>query len=213
MKTIVLVVATICFSLLAHAQTFDEWFKQKKTQKKYLIQQIAALEGYIGVAQKGYKIAKDGLGFIGDMKSGEFSLHKDYFNSLKTVNPEIKRYYKVSAIIVLQNNILNTCGANKKVLKKSGMISKAELDYYDKAISRLKENCNSQLDELTMVVSSGRVEMKDDERIKRIDNIHHQMQDNYTFAVSFGNEAKMLATARKQEMNDLITSRALQDIK
>jgi len=32
------------------AQTFAEWFQQKKTQKKYLLQQIAALQVYIGSA-------------------------------------------------------------------------------------------------------------------------------------------------------------------
>ncbi|MCH5688762.1 conjugal transfer protein TraI [Niabella sp. W65] len=34
------------------AQTFAEWFQQKKTQKKYLLQQIAALQVYIGYAKK-----------------------------------------------------------------------------------------------------------------------------------------------------------------
>ena len=41
------------------AQTFAEWFRQSATQKKYLLQQIAALQVYIGYVQKGYSIAKE----------------------------------------------------------------------------------------------------------------------------------------------------------
>ena len=60
------------------AQTFSEWFRQKKTQKKYLLQQIAALQVYIGYAQKGYRIAKEGLTTIGGFTKGEFDLHSDF---------------------------------------------------------------------------------------------------------------------------------------
>ncbi|ULT42931.1 conjugal transfer protein TraI [Niabella defluvii] len=55
------------------AQTFAEWFQQKKTQKKYLLQQIAALQVYIGYAKKGYNIAKDGLNTIGGFTRGELT--------------------------------------------------------------------------------------------------------------------------------------------
>jgi len=67
-----------------HAQTFSEWFRQKKTQKKYLLQQIAALQVYIGYAQKGYRIAKEGLTTIGGFTKGEFDLHSDFINSLSS---------------------------------------------------------------------------------------------------------------------------------
>ena len=43
------------------AQTLAEWVSQKVTQKKYLLQQIAALQVYSGYLSKGYSIAKDGL--------------------------------------------------------------------------------------------------------------------------------------------------------
>ncbi len=51
----------VLFALLhssgTKAQTFDEWFRQSATQKKYLLQQIAGLQVYIGYVQKGYSIA------------------------------------------------------------------------------------------------------------------------------------------------------------
>lgn len=56
-------------------QTFHEWFRQKKTQKKYLIQQIAALKVYLGYVQKGYSIAQKGLTTVSNIKKGNFDLH------------------------------------------------------------------------------------------------------------------------------------------
>ncbi|MBK8088802.1 MAG: hypothetical protein IPK31_13170 [Chitinophagaceae bacterium] len=53
MKKIILlpVIATFLFNA-ANAQTLNEWVNQKSTQKKYLLQQIAALQVYIGYAKK-----------------------------------------------------------------------------------------------------------------------------------------------------------------
>jgi 3-phenylpropionate/cinnamic acid dioxygenase small subunit len=46
---------------LINAQTFDEWFKQKETQIKYLVEQIGALKAYGEVVKRGYDIAHNGL--------------------------------------------------------------------------------------------------------------------------------------------------------
>ena len=58
------------------AQTFSEWFRQKKTQEKYLIQQIAGLEVYAGYLKKGYKIFDTGSKTISKIKSGDLNMHQ-----------------------------------------------------------------------------------------------------------------------------------------
>src|SRR5258706_10649819 len=100
MKKMVLVMLLI-FNY-AYGQTYDEWFRQQKTQIKYLTEQIAALQVYAGYVEKGYKIAKDGLDAIHAIKQGDFSLHNKYFSSLKNVNHNVKAYAKIADIIALQ---------------------------------------------------------------------------------------------------------------
>lgn len=64
-----LLIVMISFSACwVKAQTFNEWFKQKKTQIQYLIDQIAALQVYSQSLQKGYDIADAGLKFIHGIK-------------------------------------------------------------------------------------------------------------------------------------------------
>src|SRR6266498_4565607 len=83
----------------SYGQTWNEWFRQKKTQIQYLVKQIAALKVYTDYLEKGYNIAKDGTNLINDIKHGDFNLHNNYFTSLKSVSSSVRNYSKVSAIV------------------------------------------------------------------------------------------------------------------
>ena len=212
-KTLLMLLLFLSAAGSVQAQTFSEWFRQKKTQKKYLLQQIAALQVYIEYAQKGYKIAKEGLTTIGGFTKGEFNLHGDYFNSLKMVNPEIKQYAKVADIIAMQLKIVQDYNRSYGQISRSNAFNADELDYFRSVFSRLLDGCEETLDELIAVTTNGKLEMKDDERMARIDKLYLDMQDKYTFSQSFSNDAKTLAAARAKENTDAQTSRALQGIK
>lgn len=213
MKRLIILILFAILSTGTKAQTFAEWFRQSSTQKKYLLQQIAALQVYIGYVQKGYSIAKQGLNTISDIKHGEFNLHKDYFNSLKTVNPKIKSYSKVADIIALQVNIIKVYKDAAKQVKQSGSFAVGEISYINGVFERLVDDCTKTIDALITVTTSGELEMKDDERLKRIDALYSDMQDKYTFVQGFSNEAKLLAGSRIREQNDIQTSRAVNGIK
>lgn len=212
-RTLLALSLLLTLSSAANAQNFSEWFRQKKTQKKYLIQQIAANQVYLEYLNKGYQIAKDGLGVIGSFKRGEFNLHGDYFNSLKTVNPEIKRYAKVINIIDLQLKIVRGTSNSLRQFSRSDAFSSDEMDHVQRVFGRLLEDCETSLDELLAVTTDGELEMKDDERIARIDRIYLEMLDKHTFFQSFSKETQMMAAARIQENKDVNTSRALQGAK
>lgn len=213
MKRLLILMLFAIFCTSTKAQTFAEWFQQSSTQKKYLLQQIAALQVYIGYVQKGYSIAKQGLNTISDIKNGEFNLHKDYFNSLKSVNPTIKNYSKVADIIALQVNIIKVYKEAAKQVKQSRSFNAKEINYINGVFERLLDDCTKTIDALTTVTISGELEMKDDERLKRIDDLYTDMQEKYTFVKSFSNEAKMLAASRIREQIEIQTSRALNGIK
>ncbi len=168
---------------------------------------------YIGYAQKGYQIAKEGLTTIGGFTRGEFNLHADYFNSLKVVNPEIKHYAKVAEIIGLQVKIVQNYNSTYRKLQSTDAFSNDELNYIRSAFSNLLDDCEKTLDELIAVTTDGKLEMKDDERIARIDKLYVDMQDKLTFCNSFSNDAKLLAVSRIKEQTEVKTSRALQGIK
>lgn len=213
MKKIFILLILTLLGLRTEAQTFAEWFQQKKTQEKYLLQQIAALKVYYGYVKTGYEISEKGLKVIGDIKNGDLNLHTEYFHSLEEVNPEIRDHPKIDDIIDLQINIINTYKKVYSNVGESGTINSEEVNYLQRVYTRLLDDCAVTIDELTTLTTAGNLEMKDDERLERINVLYINMQDKYLFARIFDNEVRALVAGRLQEQSDLKTSFFLNGIK
>jgi len=198
----IVVMSTISF---VQAQTWNEWFSQKKTQKKYLLQQIAALQMYMGYAKKGYDIVGSGLHTIRDISNGEFSLHNSFIASLKAVNPLVRKSTKVADIIVMQIEISR---AFKNTGKNSLLPVSSQL-YIAEVKEKVIDECWNDLEELLLIVTSGRIEMSDNERIERLDRIYLAMLDKSAFAQNFTAEVDMLVLQKKSELNSIERIRRL----
>ena len=200
----------IIFPLLVQAQNF---FAQKKTKLKYIAQQIALFEVYTGYLKKGYDIAQDGLKVINDIKHGDFDLHNDYFNSLKKVNTAVKDYAQADSTANIQEEILNINADINKFIRDNENIQEQEKEYIKKVMSNLLSECQENLNQLVMLTTDSAATLKDDERIKRIDDLNADIKDKYSFAKYFESSIKMLALLRAKGMNDINTSKLLYGIK
>lgn len=209
MKRIVIVVLVLTVSVGAKAQTFKEWFEQKKTQIEYLVNQIAALKVYANTIEKGYRIAHEGLTVIGNIKKGDFSLHSNYFSSLKLVNPQIKTYWKVADIIQTEVSIIKSYNRQNKLLHSSRSFTSDEVKYCSAVFSNLLDGCNDIIDELIAMTTDHRLQMKDDERMERIDELHAAIKDRQKFILSFESEISLLAVQRARDQNDVVLLRSL----
>lgn len=194
MKKLVVVLSLLLLSI-PNIQGQAKW-------RKEMLLQIAALQVYMDYAKKGYNVVKKGLNFIGDVKKGEVSLHSDYFNSLRKINPKIKKYSKVMDIVLLQLKIIKISNQTFKQLKQQDLFSGSELEYIQRSFDRLFENCNKTLDELLIITTDANLEMKDDQRIERIDGLYENMSSDYIFCVNFSNEAKMFSLSKAKERDD-----------
>lgn len=195
------------------AQTLQEWTQQKKTQIKYLLQQIAANKIYIAYLQKGYSIANRGLTTIREIKSGDFDLHYNFLSSLKAVNPTIKNAGKVVGIIALQIKIIRESKQAAERIREMNQFIPEEINYCSKVFDNLLEDCLKNTDELFMIISWGDLTMTDDERMKRIDKLYANMQSKYGFCASFSNEMSLLAIQRLNEQIEVNQSKILNDLR
>lgn len=212
-KIIVAIAACLIMSLPVHAQTWSEWFRQKKTQKKYLLEQIAALKVYIDYAQKGYKIVGDGIHAVRDIKKGDFNLHNAFFKSLYQINPAIKKYAKVADILLYQYKILKSTKQTLKDVTSAKQFTPEEIDYCKSVFDTLFDECAKSVDELIDVVTADKLQMKDDERLKRIDAIYTDIQDKYAFCASFSGEMGLLNVQRTSEEAEINLSKKINGIK
>lgn len=203
-----MVIVLLLFSNFCSAQNLAEWTRQKKTQIEYLSQQVIANKVYIELVQKGYSVAKNGLRVIADIKDGEFSLHKNYFASLKAVNPKIKSYAKVAAIVDLQSKIVR-----QSKLIEMDQLTREEVTYCSKVFDNIKLECRQELDELIMLLNDGRFLMRDDERIHRLDQLYESMEDKYVFCQSFADDLKVLSIQRSTEQAEIKHSKVINKMK
>lgn len=186
---------------LTQAQTFAEWFSQKKTQIKYLTQQIAVLGVYGNSIKQGYQTSQNGLGTIRNWTNGEFNLHSGYYASLKTVNPEIRDNPKATAIVADAAAIPGQLDR----LNSLGGLSVAYRKYIGAVKEKILAECDQDIFELQLTMTSGKAEMTDNERMKRLDQIYVRMKDKSQFTMSFCNQVKALLLQKTQEEQNIQT--------
>lgn len=214
MKIFVVVVAfTSAYLSSANAQGLSEWMNQKATQKQYLLQQIAALQVYIAYAKKGYNIVSSGLHAIRDIKKGDLNIHSTFFNSLKTVNPKVARYKKVADIISYQFRIIRQVKETMAYIRETRQFTPEEIEYNRKVFDFLIQECIETINELLAVVTSGELQMKDNERLTRIDRLYTDMQDKYTFCTVMSEDMALLAAQRMGEHQEINNSKLINGIK
>lgn len=201
-----LIVFVIIFSSVVSCQG------QSKQVKLYL-KQIGLNEVLINYLKKAMAIAKFGLTTIGDIKNGEFSLHRIFFDKLKTVNPKIKNLAKVADIITLQVQIIKNYQSSYKQIKASQQFSNTEIRYIYSIFSKLLDDTGNNLDELYKVLAADQYQMTDDERIKRIDDLYLEMQSSYVFTQHFSKETLVMAMQRLKEGNEVKQTRDWYGIK
>lgn len=192
-----------------NAQTFEEWFRQKKTQRKYLIQQIVALKVYLDYLKKGYKIVDKGLTMVGDIKQGKFDLDLDYLASLKNVNSSVSGSAKIMAILAYERRIMSDFRELKGFSGNTDFLSHEEKNYVEKVYEKMLRESESSLDELGRVLSNSDFEMKDDERVKRVDALYLDMKDKYAFTKSFSNSTRVLVAQRSKEAHELAVNESV----
>ena len=170
---------------------------------KLMLEQIAKFEIYLDYLKKGYDIVHEGLTFIGDIKKGDLDMHSNYFNSLKTVNPTIKKYDKVVAIIAMQLKILSDYKIFTKTFKESGIFSSSEINYLSSVYSVFMSDLASDVKDLANVITDGQLQMKDDERLNRINQLYSKVSDKYDFFYSFSSETNTQLLQRQKSLNEI----------
>lgn len=205
MKKIIILIA-ITFTVVFSS------YGQSKQVKLYL-KQIGLNEVLISYLKKAMSIAKFGLTTIGDIKNGEFSLHRIFFDKLKSVNPKIKNMAKVADIITLQIQIIKNYHSSYKQIKASNQFSNAEIKYIYTVFSKLLEDTGNNLEELYKVLTADQYQMTDNERIKHIDALYLEMQSSYVFTQHFSKETLVMAMQRMKENNEVQQSRNWYGIK
>ena len=213
MKPILLI---ICLAVSSHnvfAQTWEEWVRQKKTQIKYLHQQIAAYAVYGARLSEGYTIASKGLNVIGNRKEGEYSLHDDFFTRLGVVNNNVKDLAEISDILRLQTQIAKSVGALDRLIAGNIEFTRAERAHLKKVLGNLVRDCLQDMEVLITTLSDGAFQMSDEERIHRVLSLRKDLEEKWVFVRSLSGKVQLLLKGKQREKNDVELSKLLNGLR
>lgn len=173
-----------------------------------MVAQIEALNAFETSLRQGYNMLHSEWTAIGNWKNGEFNLHQNYYASLSNVNPVVKSSLDLSVIQSQQLSIISQFNSIASVTGLTGN----EQGYVNSVARNTISQCNSDLTELQKVLANGTLQMSDDERIKRVNQLTASIQDKYLFTCHFTVQVKLLALSRTQEADQLQTERSVYGI-
>ena len=202
MKKYILLILISVHVGLAIAQRPSEFLQQKETQRKYLVEQIVALQGYIGVVKKGYEITGKGLTIIQRIKKGDFSLHETFIGSFATVNPSFKNLSEVEQFSSQGLQLEFIYQRVQKIFKK-GFLNSGEMEYIAKVFTQVQRDNAIIEEEGFRITSEGSYQMNDAERLKRLNRLFQDLQEQLRFARHFENEIAILVMQRAKEKHGL----------
>ncbi|RKR80684.1 hypothetical protein BDD43_0816 [Mucilaginibacter gracilis] len=199
-------ILSICFTVAActnHAHS--------QTKAQVMLQQIADVQIYIKTLKTGYQQTTKGLNGLHDLKNGAYDLHSNYFDAQKQASPAVRNNKKIPEIISDQQQIVTLFQQEIAWQKEKAILVADEISYLQQVNNSLIAKCNTDLDELNLVINDG-TQMTDAQRIKSIDALYISTLDKYQFAQSFVHQARAFALDRQNRKAQSQDIRKLYDI-
>ncbi|HMO60712.1 MAG: TerB family tellurite resistance protein [Lacibacter sp.] len=207
MKKIIIAVVLCTRFINANAQS-DE------AQQLILnVEKLAQFKKILNNMYDAYKIIFKGYTVVKDLSQGNFSLHKTFLDGLEQVSPGVRNYKRIKDIINYQLRIAKEYKAAYAHFKEEKSFTLQELEYLGKVYSNLFNESLKNLEELTIIITAGKLRMSDDERLQAIDRVYATVIDQYSFLNEFNNNTALLALQRKSEQTEIKMSRIINGIR
>lgn len=209
MKTsiyITMLVSMLLFSNQARSQS------EEMQQLILNIEKLAQFRKILKNMKDGYEMLAKGYNTVKDLTEGNFNLHDAFLDGLLQVSPAVRNYHKVGKTIDYQIVLVREYRSSLERFRRNGQFTAQELAYVDQVYENLLEQSVRNLEELTDVLTAGKMRMSDDERLENIDRIYLDMQNKVLFLRSFNNQTSLLSLQRAKEANDTESIRRLYNV-
>lgn len=177
------------------------------------IEKLAQFKKILQNMYDGYKLLNIGYTAVKNISEGNFNIHKTFLDGLMQVSPAVKKYKRIADIISYQLRISKEYKLAFNRFKEEKQFSAEEIDYLGKVYNNLFNESLKSLDELAMIITSGKLRMSDDERLQAIDKIYLSVEEQYSFLKDFTNNTTVLSLQRKSEQAQIEMSRRLYGLK
>jgi hypothetical protein len=168
------------------------------------VEKLSQFKNILSDMKEGYSVISSGYNAVKEISKGNFSLHQGFMDGLMLVNPEIKKYSRIADIITYQKNILSEYKSAETNFKQSNSFNQDEISYLGQVYTQILDKSLDNLDQLTTILTSSKLRMSDEDRLRGIDRIFEDTQDKLMFLRSFNTEAYILSAQRLKEKSDIV---------
>jgi hypothetical protein len=205
MRSIIILLAFVLAARPCQAQSTGDLIQQLVLD----FQKLQDMKATLQEMYKGYEILDRGYTSIKDLTRGQFNLHKAFLDGLLAVSPSVKNYYKVTAILEGEDNLVKEYKAVAGQAHGSGLFTGEELGYMDGMYTTLYDRSLQSLDELTMTLTDGELRMSDAQRLDAIDRVYRDISGQLRAVRTLNNELSVQILQRGSAINDIQTLKRL----
>lgn len=186
----------IMLLLLVGALWGQPLYAQAKLQP--LLKRIALLQVYLGYVKKGYHVVQGGLRLVGDVKNGEFTLHRDYLGSWARVSPVIRRGQLTLHCIQLQQQLVRQCA---QLVQQAERVAASE----DRAavlqtVGVVLNELYRSVEQLNDWISPAQRAATDAQRLTGVARIYEDMSNLQQFLGNYQTEWQLLQAQRRRAL-------------
>jgi hypothetical protein len=163
--------------------------------------------------QDGYEILVKGYGVIKDLSEGNFNLHQVFLDGLLEVSPTVKKYKRIAEIVDMQVQLAKLSKSAARQFQISQLFNDRDMRYVQSVYDRLFTSSLRNMEDLSMVITAGKLRMSDNERLEAIDRIYSEVSDKLVFVRSFNEGNKILLLQKARESKDVNVLRGLLEVK
>lgn len=169
------------------------------------VQKLEQLKDMLQNMKEKYQILNQGYQQVTNLTEGNFRLHEVFLNRLVQVNPKVKSYYRVAEIIQLQIQMVKSITASKREFRLNELLMEEELDHILRVYSSFSSSSLKNLEELTLLLTDGELQMDDWERLQGIDRVYESMRSLSTGLGRYHVSLQGLTELRKSHAFDTKT--------
>ena len=173
------------------------------------LEKLAQFKKILNQLYDGYKVLDKGYTEIKNIAEGNFGLHQKFLDALLAVSPAVARYKRIGETVQMQAALVRDYRVALSAFRNSRVFTVDELSYLAGVYERLLSESLSQLDDLLMVVTAGKLRMNDDERLTAIDRVYEAVSQQYIFLQTFNKGNQLLVLQRQKEGKEIQLSKKL----
>ncbi|UCS94347.1 TerB family tellurite resistance protein [Echinicola marina] len=171
---------------------------QEAVQLALNFEKLLQLKSILNDMYEGYRILSTGYNAVKGIAEGNYKLHEAFLDGLWLASPGVRKYYRIADIIRYQQHILQEYQSTYRSIAAGGEFSADELLYLSGVYQRLFKQSLQNLDELAMIISSGKLRMSDYERIEAIDRVYDNMKEVLGIVRDINTRVETLEKQRRQ---------------